>query len=111
MENNKPRTIDEFFIEKYQKLEEENEKLKLKLEEKQRTIDEYQQEYEETYNLIEEMKIDLDIKIKNLYDDCYYLDFANIYSNSNEKIYNKYKQLFNLKEEGENEDEECSEGN
>ncbi len=106
MANNKPKTIDEFFIEKYQKLEEENEKLKLKLEEKQRTIDEYQQEYEETYNLIEKIKEDFNIQIKKLYDDCYYLYFATRYSNSNEEIYNKYKQLFNLKEEGEENNEQ-----
>lgn len=104
MENKKPKTIDEFFIEKYEKLEEVNKELMLKLEEKQRTIDEYQQTYEETYNLIEEIKKDLHISLEESNDDAMpYISFtSNCIWNGfgQEEKFAYYKQAFNLKEEG-----------
>lgn len=110
MENNKPRTIEEFFIEKYQKLEEENKVL----EESQETLleinnnlgderDEWKNKYNE---LVERLKEDFNIKIKKLYEDCYYLEFDNIYSNAYEEKYQYYKNVFNLKEEGEEDNEQ-----
>ena len=104
MENNKPRTIDDFFIERFLKLEEENRQLQLKLEEKQRTIDEYQQEYEETYNLIEKIKEDFEFELcfsKTIPSEVVIYSANMVFESIDKEKFEYYKQVFNLKEKGE----------
>lgn len=104
-----PKTLEEFAINEIQDLREENESLKQELE-MYKKIEETQNEnikfwINKYYELVNKLKEDFDIKIKKLYDECYYFEFNHIYSNSYEEKYKYYKNLFNLKEEGENNNE------
>ena len=106
MENNKPRTIDEFFIEKYNKLEEENKRLT----ESNETLSKNCYFYEE---VIKNIKKDFEINVKNYAYNTRYIRFnGSVWSNTEEEKYEYYKTVFNLKEEGEEENEQrCSENN
>jgi hypothetical protein len=103
MENNKPRTIDEFFIEKYQKLEEENQRLARDNE----TLSKNCHFYGE---MIKNIKKDFEIKLKEYGTETKYITFnGSVWSNTEEEKFDKYLSFFNLEtqiEEGENEDEQ-----
>lgn len=112
MENKKPKTIDEFFIEKYNKLEEEIEVLKKEQEEllemnynlgEER--DKWEQKY---YELIGRLKEDFVPIIKKASCDDKYFKLSEIYIwKENEEVkFEYYKNLFNLKEEGEEDNEQ-----
>ena len=94
---NKPRTIDEFFIEKYLKLEQENRDLKAKAEM-------YEKRCDELSNTFEELGEDFSIRIGKYDSNRNYITFnGTIFDSKIEKAkYDKYKKLFNLKEGEEN---------
>jgi len=109
MENK--RTLDEFFIQKYEKLEEENKVL----EERQEKLleindnlgderDEWKNKY---YELVNKLKEDLVPEIKKATtNNQHYIDIRTykLWEDYPE-TYEYYKKLFNLKEEGEEENE------
>lgn len=101
MGNNKPRTIDEFFIERYLKLEEENRDLKAKAEM-------CKKRYDDLKNTFEELGEDFSIRIGEYDSNRNYITFnGTIFDSKIEKAkYDKYKKLFNLKEEGEEDNEQ-----
>lgn len=111
MENKKPKTIDEFFIEKYEKLEEEIEVLKKEQEglfEMNYNLGEERDEYKNKYNgLINKLKKDFNIQLKDLGNDDKYIYMETLYSNIHvdKEKYEYYKEMFNLKEEGEEDNE------
>jgi hypothetical protein len=121
MKNNKPRTIDEFFIEKYNKLEEENQELKRKIEKLEfLNIDIANAEQvanEKYYELVNRLKEDYRIalqKCSSLNGITYYIsiDGSWIWKNTQKEKYEYYKNVFDLKEEGEEYNEQrCSENN
>lgn len=94
----KPRTLEEFFVEKYQQLEEEIGKLasnNVALSQKCRVYE----------NIIEELKEDFKVQLVIL-GDSKYIRFSNtIWTSHEEEKFNLYKNLFNLKEEGEEEND------
>ena len=106
MENNKPRTMEELFIEKYQKLEEENKDLKAKAEM-------YEQRCDELENTLEQVGKDFGIYLSEYADGSKYIGFSSsIWNNTRKKEYQYYKKMFKLKEKGEEDNEQrCSENN
>ncbi len=114
MENKTPKTLEEFAIKEIQDLRKENEELKQELsmckgleKAQDENIEFWKNKYNEIYTkydeLISKLKKDFDVKHKKLYEGVYFIDLKNIFSNSNPEQYNFYKDLFNLKEEGEEE--------
>lgn len=116
MGNTKPRTIDEFFIEKYQKLEEENNDLKQQLEmykdlekAQDENIEFWKNKY---YELVNNLKNDFGFILDPYAESecttqCISVRTSHIWNDfGQEEKYAYYKKLFNLKEEGENEDEQ-----
>ena len=120
MENNKPKTIDEFFIEKYQKLEEDNNRLKSNVEFLKvlvKTQEEETESWKNTYyELVERLKEDYRIEIERastLSGETHYISINGvwIWKSSQKEKYEYYKNVFNLKEKGEEDEQKCSENN
>lgn len=121
MENKKPKTIDEFFIEKYEKLEEENKRLEENLEfnykretELIKERDEYRNKLikerdkweEKYYELVERLKEDFKPEISKIDNNETYFNFRHHFIHENNVEKDKYYiDLFNLKEEGEEDNE------
>ena len=108
MENNKPKTIDEFFIEKYEKLETEIEELKEVLEVNYKREGELIQERDEWkskyYEIIRRLKEDFKPEIWEIDGGETYFRFRDSYIRKNNKEKDKYYiNLFNLTEENEEE--------
>lgn len=111
MENKKPKTIDEFFIEKYERLEEEIEVLKKEQEglfEMNYNLGEERDKWEEKYyELVERLKEDFKPEISTTKKGDVLIEFKHwTHFKEHSRIqYEFYKNLFNLKEEGEEENE------
>lgn len=102
-----PKTIDEFFIEKYEKLEQENQELKTHndylIEENLKLNEENEQYKNKFIELINRLKEDLQPKIATIKNGDVLIEFARwTHFKEYSKIqYEFYKNLFDLKEEGE----------
>lgn len=111
MENKKPKTIDEFFIEKYERLEEEIEVLKKEQEElleMNYNLGEERDKWgERYYELVERLKEDFEPKISTTKDGNVLIEFKHWthFKEYSKLQYEFYKNLFKLKEEGEEENE------
>ena len=113
MENNKPRTIDEFFIEKYQKLEEENQDLKQELE-TYKAIEKAQDENIEFwknkyYELIKRIKEDFGFELRYASafpDELIINSKVIIWENSDKEKFEYYKIIFNLKMQEQEQEQE-----
>lgn len=111
MENKKPKTIDEFFIEKYERLEEEIEVSKEKQEElleMNYNLGEERDKWEEKYyELVERLKEDFEPKISTTKKGDVLIEFKHWthFKEYSKLQYEFYKNLFNLTEEGEEENE------
>ncbi len=108
MKENKPKTIDEFFIEKYQKLEKENKQLEESLEINYKREGELIQERDEWKNkyheLVDKLKEDFKPEIWEIDGKETYFRFRDIFIRENNKEKDKYYiELFNLTEENEEE--------
>lgn len=115
MGNNKPKTIEEFFVEKYQKLEEENkvlEERQEKLLEINNNLGDERDEWKNKYNeLVERLREDYRIRLEScssINGITYYIniDGSWIWKNAQKEKYQYYKNVFNLKEEGEKDNEQ-----
>lgn len=118
VEKELPKTLVEFFIEKYEKTEQENKELKIHndylIEENLKLNEEILELKNEYRELIKKLKEDFDIKLRRLDKNTTYVSVDCLYSNiyADKEKYNYYKKLFNLKEEGEEDNEQrCSENN
>lgn len=118
VEKELPKTLEEFFIEKYEKTEQENKELKIHndylIEENLKLNEEILELKNEYRELIKKLKEDFDIKLRRLDKNTTYVSVDCLYSNiyADKEKYNYYKKLFNLKEEGEEDNEQrCSENN
>lgn len=106
----KQRTLEDFFVEKYKKLEEENKKLEESLELSYKREAELIQERDEYKNRfiesISRLKEDFRVKLKANSDNDYYIYVSNnyIWALYSKETYEYYKKLFNFKE-GEEENE------
>lgn len=112
MESKKSKTIDEFFIEKYERLEEEIEVLKKEQEElfeMNYNLGEERDKWEEKYyELVEKIKKDFKIVLR--YSTAYegekiITPDIILFEQHEKEKFDFYKELFNLKEEGEEENE------
>ena len=104
MANNKPKTIDEFFIQKYEELERENEYLT----EQKKALEMTVKHFEE---IMHNIKKDFVVELINDNDGKPYIRSNNsyIWSGFQKEKFEYYKVIFSLtkdKEEGENEDEQ-----
>lgn len=106
MENNKTRTIEELFVEKYQKLEEDNKRLKTNVEFLKafvKTQEEETELWKDTYyELVNRLKEDFNPEISKTSSNETYFKFRHNFIHENNKEKDKYYiDLFKLKEEGE----------
>lgn len=110
--NGNPKTLEEFAVNEILDLRRKNERLEdtntqlyeISLKQKEEVL-----EWKSKYNeLIKKLKEDFDIKIRRLDKNTTYVSVDCLYSNiyADKEKYNYYKEFFNLKEEGENEDEQ-----
>lgn len=112
MENKKPKTIDEFFIEKYNNLERQIEVLEERQEgllKINNNLGEERDKWEEKYyELVERLKEDFKIVLRysNAFEGEKIITTDIILFEQHEKEkFEYYKNIFNLKEEGEKENE------
>lgn len=111
MENKKPKTIDEFFIEKYNNLERQIEVLEERQEgllKINNNLGEERDKWEEKYyELVERLKEDFEPKISTTKKGDVLIEFKHWthFKEYSKLQYEFYKNLFNLKEEGEEEND------
>lgn len=111
MENNKPKTIEEFFIEKYERMETENKSLESKVElletiekNQSKIIEFWKNKYSE---LVERLKEDFGPEISEINSNETYFRFRYGFIQGNNEEKDKYYiDIFNLKEKGEEDNEQ-----